>query len=398
MKKAGLLFMVALLALGMSLAGGTYAQGQKVVRITLIDQNGSGEDGSAQLTDLGDGTVRVELIMMNAPEGAVQPAHIHKGSCTTLDPSPAFPLTSVTGGKSTTVVTTTLAALTKEKYAINVHESATNPARYVSCGNLTSAATLGGPAPLDQAMTTLQDQANELAATLKNSEADASKSAFINFRSTFTQYKEQINGRNAAAGSEIETAMNAVNDAMGKGDFAGAATAAEKLASAVKDGMSSASSVAPAAAAPAAGMAEALKQLQSAAADVQKETMNGDKAGSQQAYDSFRTTFTANENTVKAQNPNAQARMDAAMTEVGDAVAAGDFKKANTAANELVSEVNDAMKEAGMTATTVANEAPTGANLPKGGSGEQALTLELLALAGIGLALCGLFITRKSER
>ena len=63
MKKALILAVIALLAFGFGPAKHAFAQ-SKVVRLTLIDENGSGEDGSAQLTDQGDGTTKVELIML----------------------------------------------------------------------------------------------------------------------------------------------------------------------------------------------------------------------------------------------------------------------------------------------------------------------------------------------
>src|SRR5438477_12227509 len=112
MKKFSVVLLLALVAPALASALHTQAAG-KVVRITLIDENGSGEDGSAQLTDQGDGTTKVELLMLNAPEGAQQPAHIHKGSCTTLDPNPAYPLETVKEGKSTTIVKVSLADLNK---------------------------------------------------------------------------------------------------------------------------------------------------------------------------------------------------------------------------------------------------------------------------------------------
>src|SRR6476661_8337816 len=135
MRRLAIILLVALVALSFGPVSHGYAQG-KVVRVSLIDENGSGEDGAAQLTDMGDGTTKVELIMLNAPEGAVQPSHIHKGSCANLDPNPAYPLNDVKEGKSTTVVKVPLADLTKEKYAINVHKSAAEATVYVSCGNL----------------------------------------------------------------------------------------------------------------------------------------------------------------------------------------------------------------------------------------------------------------------
>src|SRR4030081_254172 len=89
MKKVGIIVLLALVVLTFGPASHSFAQG-KVVRVSLIDENGSGEDGSAQLTDMGDGTTRVELLMLNAPDGSNQPAHIHKGTCATLDPAPAY--------------------------------------------------------------------------------------------------------------------------------------------------------------------------------------------------------------------------------------------------------------------------------------------------------------------
>src|SRR5947199_2179209 len=118
MRKLAIILLLALVAFSFGPALHGYAQG-KVVRVSLIDENGSGEDGSAQLTDMGDGTTKVELIMLNAPEGAEQPAHIHKGTCANLDPTPAYPLNNVQDGKSTTIVKVDLDVLTKDKYAIN---------------------------------------------------------------------------------------------------------------------------------------------------------------------------------------------------------------------------------------------------------------------------------------
>src|SRR4051794_38737288 len=116
MKKMAIVILAALVAFTFGPTSHSFAQ-SKVVRVSLIDENGSGEDGSAQLTDMGDGTTMVELIMLNAPEGSDQPAHIHKGSCANLDPNPAYPLNNVKESKSTTVVKATMADLTKDKYA-----------------------------------------------------------------------------------------------------------------------------------------------------------------------------------------------------------------------------------------------------------------------------------------
>src|SRR4030081_3443529 len=170
MKKVGIIVLLALVVLTFGPASHSFAQG-KVVRVSLIDENGSGEDGSAQLTDMGDGTTKVELLMLNAPDGAIQPAHIHKGTCATLDPKPAYPLNNVQGGKSTTIVKADLDVLTGDKYAVNVHKSPTEAAVYISCGNL-PLASASGAMTLDQVMSTLLNNANDLLATVQKKEVD----------------------------------------------------------------------------------------------------------------------------------------------------------------------------------------------------------------------------------
>src|SRR5205814_5443461 len=114
-RKVAISLLLALVAFSLGPAAHGYAQG-KVVRVSLIDENGSGEDGSAQLTDLGNGTTKVELLMLNAPEGAVQPASIYGGTCTSLGSKAEYSLDDVKEGKSTTTVKAALSDLTKEKY------------------------------------------------------------------------------------------------------------------------------------------------------------------------------------------------------------------------------------------------------------------------------------------
>ncbi|MEP6776610.1 MAG: hypothetical protein ABJA50_13530, partial [Chloroflexota bacterium] len=93
MRKLFMVCIAVLVALSFGLGQASHVMAQaKVVRLTLIDENGSGEDGSAQITDQGDGTTKVELIMTNEPTGAEQPAAIHAGTCTSLDADVAFAL------------------------------------------------------------------------------------------------------------------------------------------------------------------------------------------------------------------------------------------------------------------------------------------------------------------
>lgn len=105
------------------------------IAIKLSPQNHSGESGTALLTQQGPDVV-VVLHVKNTG-GRVQPAHIHKGTCANLDPSPAYPLANVVNGSSTTRVRgVSLVSLVTKPFAINVHRSTTELAVYVSCGNI----------------------------------------------------------------------------------------------------------------------------------------------------------------------------------------------------------------------------------------------------------------------
>jgi hypothetical protein len=104
------------------------------VIVTMAPQSGSNESGTAMLTKKGADTTKV---VVNLP-GATgqQPAHIHKGTCSNLDPKPTYPLSPVANGKSETVVKAPLDDLSKGGYAINVHKSARDLKTYVSCGEI----------------------------------------------------------------------------------------------------------------------------------------------------------------------------------------------------------------------------------------------------------------------
>jgi hypothetical protein len=101
---------------------------------TLHEQNGSGETGTATLTPEGNKT-QVVLSLKGAPAEA-QPAHIHNGTCSKLDPKPRIPLQNVVNGKSTTVLDMPIDKVASG--AINVHKSAQDVKTYVACGDLKS--------------------------------------------------------------------------------------------------------------------------------------------------------------------------------------------------------------------------------------------------------------------
>ena len=102
------------------------------VTVQLKEQNKSGETGTATITPQGSKT-QVALQIEGAPAEA-QPAHIHDGTCASLDPKPRIPLQNVVNGKSTTTLDMPMSEVTKG--AINVHKSASDIKTYVACADL----------------------------------------------------------------------------------------------------------------------------------------------------------------------------------------------------------------------------------------------------------------------
>ena len=103
--------------------------------IALHAENGSGESGTATLTQMGN-DLKVVIALKGAPATTPQPAHIHDGTCANIK-GIAYALHNVVNGSSTTtVMNANLGKLLAGAYAINVHESAANLGKYVACGNI----------------------------------------------------------------------------------------------------------------------------------------------------------------------------------------------------------------------------------------------------------------------
>jgi hypothetical protein len=105
------------------------------ITIDLAESMGSGQSGSATLTDAG-GQTFVSIEIFDDPLSGSQPAHIHEGTCEELNPTPAFGLENVTGGVSDSTIDVGLETLTSGTYAINLHMSDADIETYVSCGNI----------------------------------------------------------------------------------------------------------------------------------------------------------------------------------------------------------------------------------------------------------------------
>lgn len=121
-------------ALAFVAASAALAQ-DKPVTVNLSSQNASGESGTVTLTPQGDKT-QVAIKLTGAPAGTQQPAHIHDGSCASLDPKPRVPLQNVVDGKSTTTLDMKLGDIMSKGGAINVHKSAADVKTYVACGDM----------------------------------------------------------------------------------------------------------------------------------------------------------------------------------------------------------------------------------------------------------------------
>lgn len=125
--------LAAIAALAISQSGFAWAA-DPTATVTLKAQNGSGEDGTATLTQSG-GDLTVTIAIPSGPT-TPQPVHIHMGSCATLG-GVKYPLTNVVSGKSTTTLKgVTLASVETGGFAINVHKSTSDLGTYVSCGDI----------------------------------------------------------------------------------------------------------------------------------------------------------------------------------------------------------------------------------------------------------------------
>lgn len=105
----------------------------ETLTIQMVDQNGSGQNGTATLTEEA-GKTRVRIELQGAPPGP-QPVHIHQGTCANLG-AVFKPLTNLEGGKSDTTVDISLADLVAGTYSINAHKSQGEAKVYVSCGQI----------------------------------------------------------------------------------------------------------------------------------------------------------------------------------------------------------------------------------------------------------------------
>jgi hypothetical protein len=138
---------LALLALLTFSGGSVLAQGESST-IVLMEQNNSGQSGTATFTLSDNDTTLTIEINISGGTAEPQPAHIHIGTCADLDPKPFYPLNSVVNGKSVTVITeadlVNVDYEVSNQFAINVHKSAAEASVYVACGDIVPGGTVVG--------------------------------------------------------------------------------------------------------------------------------------------------------------------------------------------------------------------------------------------------------------
>ena len=105
------------------------------ISFALEELSGSGQSGTAVLTDQGNMT-QVEL-SISAGALETELVHIHTGQCGDTLGGGVFPLTSFVGGSgsSSTLVAATLDSVMDGGHAINLHQAG-SPGTYTACGNI----------------------------------------------------------------------------------------------------------------------------------------------------------------------------------------------------------------------------------------------------------------------
>lgn len=135
---------LALSVLALGVSRGEADPPARTLTIPMHELNGSGENGTATLVEVGN-KVRVSIDLTGEPPSASEPAHVHLGRCPNIKAVPAYNVGPVVGGKATDVVELSWDEIASGRYAVNVHESVATLGKYVSCGNIGGVAA---PVPL----------------------------------------------------------------------------------------------------------------------------------------------------------------------------------------------------------------------------------------------------------
>ena len=104
----------------------------------LYPSNKSGEFGTATLTPIVGGRTEVDIALVGAPPGDLQPVNIFSGACAKLSAHPKYVLNYVVFGVSRTLLSVQMSVLTGGDFAINVHKSTSDVESFTSCGDITA--------------------------------------------------------------------------------------------------------------------------------------------------------------------------------------------------------------------------------------------------------------------
>ncbi len=112
------------------------------VSLTLAEQAGSGQSGTATLTADGNDATRIVVELSNPPN-ATQPSHVHSGNCDDIG-SVVAPLESVTDGRAESVVPMSLKELRRGGLIVHAHKSEAEPKVSVACAEIPKAGSSMG--------------------------------------------------------------------------------------------------------------------------------------------------------------------------------------------------------------------------------------------------------------
>jgi Cu/Zn superoxide dismutase len=120
---------------------------------SVLSDNDSGITGIATITDLGGGTLNVE-VRVNGAGATPRPLHIHDGSCVALNTTvPSIPLAPVVDGVSVSQIDATMEQLLATPHAVHMHKSAEELTVYVACSDI----KLVAPATIEAGAATTLD-------------------------------------------------------------------------------------------------------------------------------------------------------------------------------------------------------------------------------------------------
>jgi len=122
-------------------SGVTGPQNAAAIIAQIAQTHNSGQSGTATITATIDDRTQVVVQLQGEPPGAKEPAYIYAGTCKKLTSSPAYVLTPIAAGTSTTTVDVRMAYLQATHFAVEAFASSSNGSGDVACGNIPTVAS-----------------------------------------------------------------------------------------------------------------------------------------------------------------------------------------------------------------------------------------------------------------